>query len=107
MSKDSHEGHFKVLWPRAARQVKQKSLAPRLGTLEGKTIAQLWDYLFRGDKVFDALEEGIKARYPGARFVKWSEFGNMHGANEMELLAGLPQRFKELGVDAAISAIAA
>jgi hypothetical protein len=39
-----------------------ETLAPRLSTLEGKTVAQLWDFLFRGDQVFSALEEGLKAR---------------------------------------------
>ena len=28
------------------------------GAREGKTVAQLWDYLFRGDEVFDHLERG-------------------------------------------------
>jgi len=80
-----------------------RSLAPRLKTLEGKTVAQLWDFLFRGDQVFALIEEGLKARFPGVRFVSWREFGNTHGADEREVVARLPQRFKELGVDAAIS----
>ena len=42
-----------------------KPLAPRVDTLEGKTVAQLWDDLFRGDEVFALLEEGLKARFPG------------------------------------------
>lgn len=97
------DGRYDVVWPRSSRQVKRKQLAPRLRSLEGKTVAQLWDFLFQGDKVFDALEEGLKARYPGVKFVSWREFGNTHGKDERRIVAELPERFKALGVDAAIS----
>ena len=99
----SNDGHYDVVWPRAPRQMKAKKLAPRLDTLNGKTIAQLWDFIFSGDKVFEALEQGIRARYPDARFISWREFGNTHGGDERKILAGLPQRLKELGADAVIS----
>jgi hypothetical protein len=94
---------YNVVWPRSEQRQRREPLAPRLDTLNGKTVAQLWDYLFFGDKVFSALEEGLRKRYPEVRFVNWSEFGNTHSTNEHELLASLPRRFKELGVDAAIS----
>lgn len=97
------DGWYEVYWPRSPRQMQAKTLAPRLDTLNGKTIAQLWDYIFSGDKVFQALEDGIRARFPDVRFVGWREFGNTHGADERRILDGLPQRFKELGVDASIS----
>ena len=103
MSTAMHDGYYEVVWPRSPRRLQKKQLAPRLDTLAGKTIALLWDYLFQGDKVFDALEEGLKARYSGVRFVGWREFGNTHGKDERQLIADLPRRFKELGVDAAIS----
>jgi hypothetical protein len=83
--------------------VKRKSLAPRLSTLDGKTVAQLWDYVFRGDEVFEFLEQGLKARFPGVRFVNWREFGSTHGSDEREVVAALPQRLRERGVDAVIS----
>ena len=60
-----------VAWPRAARQMEFAPVAPRLDTLEGKTVAQLWDYLFRGNEVFDHLEAGLKERYPSIKFVTW------------------------------------
>ena len=99
------EQQYAVVWPRSPRQTQLKPLAKRLETLNGKTIAQLWDYLFRGDEVFAILEEGLKARYPDIRFVHWREFGSTHGAGDRELVASLPQRFREMGVDAVISAM--
>ena len=103
MSNMSNDGYYEVFWPRAPRQMRTKLLAPRLDSLEGKTVAQLWDYLFKGDEVFALLEESLKARFPGVRFVSWREFGSTHGGEERAALAALPQRFKEFGVDAVIS----
>jgi hypothetical protein len=101
-----NDGYYEVLWPRGPRQMQQRALAPRLPSLEGKVVAQLWDELFKGDLVFDLLEEELKRRFPGVRFVSWREFGSTHGGNEKEALAALPRRFKELGVDAVISGMA-
>ena len=106
MVEDMDDGHYEVYWPRAPRQMGVKPLAPRLETLEGKTVAQIWDFLFRGDEIFALLEEGLKARFPGVRFVSWKEFGSTHGGEEKQALAQLPRRFKELGVDAVISGMA-
>ena len=97
------EQQFEALWPRSPRQTRLRPLAPRLDSLNGKTVAQLWDFLFRGDEVFELLEEGLKKRYPGIRFVSWREFGSTHSPQEHQVLAALPGRFRELGVDAVIS----
>lgn len=95
-----NDGYHEAYWPRSARQMGLKPLARRLDTREGKTVAQRWDYLFRGDEVFALLEEGLKAAYPGVRFVNFREFGSTHSGDGKEVLAALPQRLKELGVDA-------
>ena len=104
---DRNDGYYEALWPRSPRQAKVKALAPRLDTLAGKTVAQVWDYVFRGNEVFEVLEEGLKARFPGVRFVSWREFGNTHGTNEREVVQALPARLRERGVDAVISGMAA
>ena len=103
MTKTNSDGYYEALWPRSPRQVGVKPLARRLDTLKGKTVAQLWDYVFRGDEVFALLEEGLQERYPGVRFISFKEFGSTHGSDEREVLASLPRKFKELGVDAVIS----
>ena len=107
MSKRSGgNGRYEVVWPCGERKQAQRPLARRLDTLNGKTIAQLWDFLFFGDEVFTVLEENLRAQFPRVKFVSWREFGSTHAVNEKELLASLPQRFKDLGVDAAISSMA-
>lgn len=102
----AENGQYSVVWPSGERKLKVRPLAERLDTLAGKTIAQLWDYLFAGDEVFAALEEELAKTYPDTKWISWREFGSTHAVNEKELLASLPQRFKELGVDAAISCMA-
>ena len=106
MSEPDHDGHFSVHWPRARRSQSRKALAPRLDTLAGKTVAFVWDYVFRGDEIFATLKTALQDRYPGVRFIDWSEFGNTHGADERKVLAELPQRLKALRADAVIAGVA-
>ena len=106
MSETTNDGYYEAYWPRSPRQQLTRKLAPRLDTLEGKTVAQLWDELFKGDVVFELLEEGLKKRYPQINFVSWREFGSTHGGNEKEALAALPQKLRHLGVDAVLSGMA-
>ena len=103
MTQPENDGYYEVLWPRSPRQQKVRALARRPDTLNGKTVAQVWDYLFKGDQIFELLEEGLKKRFPGVKFVSWKEFGSTAGKDEREVVAALPQRFRELGVDAVIS----
>ncbi len=100
-----NDGHYDVVWPRTALQIATKALAPRLDSLDGKTIAELWDYAYRGNDVYEWMEVALKARFPGVRFINWREFGCTHGKDEHAVLAALPQRLKDFGVDAAISAM--
>jgi hypothetical protein len=106
MSDKSNDGYYEACWPRSPRQQVMRKLAPRLESLEGKTVAQLWDELFKGDIVFELLEEGLKKRYPGIKFVSWREFGSTHGGHEKEALAALPQKLRDFGVDAVVSGMA-
>src|SRR6516162_4046418 len=99
------EASLKVVWPRG-RQVKTGAqLAKRLDTLDGKVVAELWDWVFKGDKMYSVWERELPKRYPGIKFVSWREFGEIHGANEHQVLAALPQKLKDFGVDAVITAV--
>ncbi|MBC2664159.1 hypothetical protein H7F51_01360 [Novosphingobium flavum] len=96
------ENRYDVVRPYGRSTSATVRLAKRLDTLEGKVVVQLWDRIFKGDIMFAALEAELPKRFPGIRFVSWKEFDNFHGAGEADLLASLPERFKELGVDAVI-----
>ena len=87
----------RVLWPRGRRTVTARPVAPRLETLAGKTIGQLWDDLFRGDEIFPVLEAALAQRFPGVRFVDYRTFGSTHGAEEHEVLERLSARMQQHG----------
>lgn len=98
---------YEVLWPLARKAKGAESTARGLGDLSGKTIAELWDYIFRGEVIYPMVRELLQARYPGIKFIPWSEFGNTHGPKQREIVAGLPDKLKTLKVDGVISGIGA
>jgi hypothetical protein len=96
-------GIYDAVWPRGERNATLTALAPRHKSLAGKKIALLWDYIFKGDVVMNELAARLKERFEGVEFVHWDEFGNIHGQNEREIVAGLGAKLKALNVDAALS----
>ena len=96
---------YEVVWPRGKMTEAVGKLAKRLDTLEGKVVAELWDWIFKGDVIFDVFEDELAKRYPGIKFVSWKEFGEIHGANEHEVLAALPEKLKQFNVDAVICGV--
>ena len=97
------EPHYDVVWPQSPRGVQRRRLAPRLGDLAGRRVAFLWDYLFRGDEIFPALRAELTARYPDIEIVGYDEFGNTHGGDEAEMIAGLPAGLAQRHIDAVVS----
>jgi len=83
--------------------VQQQRRAERLETLNGKRVAFLWDYLFRGDELFPVLAEQLQTRFTGLEIVDYTEFGNLHGADEKERVGRLPDDLRSRGVDAVVS----
>ena len=101
------EGQFEVLWPLSRRAVSGTKAAPRLPDLNGRTIAELWDVIFRGETIYPLVREYIKARFPDVKFVGYSEFGNFHGAREHEVSAAIPDKLRAHHADAVIDGIGA
>ncbi len=96
---------YKVVWPRGKRNVGIMSLAKRLDTLEGKTIGELWDWNFNGDKIFPMIEKELGKRFSGTKFVSYQVFGSTHGRREAEVLAALPDKLRQNGCQAVISGL--
>ena len=94
---------YDVVWPRSSKTVDVKPLAARLKSLDGTTVAFLWDHLFRGDEIWPVLSKELDARYPGMNFIGFEEFGSTHGDEEQKVLAELPAKLKALIVDAVVS----
>jgi hypothetical protein len=101
------EERHEVLWPLSSRTVKGTAAAPRVPDLNGKTVCELWDVIFRGETIYPLVREYITARFPRVRFVGYAEFGNIHGAREHGVTAALPDKLRAHGADAAIVGIGA
>ena len=97
------KGVYEVLWPLGKKTMETVHLAKRLDTLEGKTVCNLWDWVFHGDKIFPMIEKELAKRYPGIKFVSYEVFGPTHGGDEAKVLAALPDKLKQNNCDAVIS----
>jgi hypothetical protein len=101
------EPRYDVLSPLPRKAVKSTAAAPRVPDLNGKTVCELWDVIFRGETIYPLVREYIRARFPGVRFVGYEEFGNFHGAREAEVSAQIPERLRAHEADAVIVGIGA
>ena len=107
MSANSSEPKYEVVWPLGTSAYKTRAPNARIADLSGKVVGELWDYLFRGEEIFPILREELTKRFPGIRFVTYDVFGNVHGPQQRELVADVPQLLKQHGCNAVISAIGA
>lgn len=101
------EAVYDVVWPLGRPAYDTRSPNARITDLNNKVIGELWDYLFRGEELFPILRGKLKARFPGIRFVTYDVFGNVHGPQQRELVARVPELLKQHKVDVVISAIGA
>jgi hypothetical protein len=100
---------FDVVWPlaptrKAAAAVEQ---VERSDQMNGRRIGLLWDYLFRGDEIFQVVKQEVAARYADVTFIEPDVFGNLHGHDEDEVIARLPDVLRRSGVDSVIAAVGA
>ena len=96
---------FEALWPGGVNAVPAVAPAPRPADLSGKRIGFLWDYVFRGDEIFPVLERTLTEACKDIEIVGYDAFGSTFGGNEHETLAALPQRLKDLEIDAVVSGV--
>lgn len=98
----SHEPHYDVVWPRSPVGVQARRPAARLDRLDGRRIAFVWDYLFRGEEIFPILEQALTQRFPDLEVVGHDAVGNIHGSDEKSRVAQLPHVLANYRVDAVI-----
>ena len=97
------EHTYEVVWPSSPRGVQRRRRADRLDSLQGKRVAFLWDYVFRGDELFPVLERELTARFDDIEVLGYETFGNLHGADEKQRIGRLPDDLRSRGVDAVVS----
>lgn len=96
---------YEVVSPSSSMGVSSKPAAKRLADLEGRRVAFLWDHVFRGDELFPVLATELTNRFPTIEIVGYDEFGNTHGGDEVEMIAGLPTALTTRHIDAVVSAV--
>lgn len=98
---------FEVVSPLGAEAVAQRGIAPRLTDLNGKTIGELWNGMFKGDELFPVLRRLLTQRFPGLKIVPYTEFPHVYGgdnpAKQKALAAQLADLARQKGCDAVIS----
>ncbi|MDB5926413.1 MAG: hypothetical protein JWN13_5349 [Betaproteobacteria bacterium] len=96
-----------VVSPEGLEAVKHMDAAPRLDSLEGKTIGEIWNGVFKGDVTFPIIRALLKEKYPGIRIIPYTEFPHAPGtdnpARQRELAREIAARVREKGCHAVIS----
>lgn len=83
-------------------------MAPRLETLEGKRIGEIWNGGFRGDETFPLIERLLRERYPTVTFVPYPEFSlttiaSLHPEQKAATLARVRTELLAKGCDAVLA----
>lgn len=92
-----------VVWPLGKGASRPQPLAPRLDTLEDKTICGTYNGSFYFNQTWPLIQELLKKKYPGIKFVGWEEFGIITDKERGAVLNALPDKFKKYSCDAVIS----
>ncbi len=92
---------YAVVWPKSPRGVQGRSPAARLSSLNGKRVAFVWDYMFRGEELFPALEKHLQDGY-NVDVVGYDTFGNIHGPNEKSVVGELAITLRAHRIDAVV-----
>jgi hypothetical protein len=103
----STEPQFEGVWPLGRLTSKAMETGPRLSELDAAKIGFVWDYLYRGDEIFDILHSALARDYPGMRFGDYQDFGNIHGPEERRVVNELPDRLRSSGVDGLVVGVGA
>jgi hypothetical protein len=98
---------FEVLSPEGLDAVERQGPARRLDSLDGKTVCEIWNGVFKGDITFPIIRAQLQARYPGVRIVPYTEFPHAPASDNPARQRALAQEIaalvKEKGGDAVIS----
>jgi hypothetical protein len=101
-----NEPKYEVIWPLGRSTVKEIEARPRVSDFTSITIGHLSHGGFRDQEIRPIVEEVMKERYPGIKFVGPDEFGNIHGPRgSQQELAALPGNLGKYGIDAVITGI--
>lgn len=102
---------YSVVSPAGSPAVKASRPTRRLADLNGKTIAEVWNGVFKGDVVFPLVREALQRRYPGVSIIPYTEFHHLPGSDvpseQRALVTQLLARARTKGAHAVITGMGA
>ena len=98
---------FEVVSPAGGESIAQMPIAQRLEDLNGKTVAEIWNGVFKGDQSFPVLRRLLREKYPAIKIIPYTEFPHIYGGDNPPAKKKLAKQLAELalekGCDAVIS----
>ena len=96
-----------VVSPAGLEAVEAKLSSPRLDDLNGKTVGEIWNGVFKGDTTFPIIRKLLKDRYPRLNIIPYTEFPHTHvsdnATKQRERATLIANLAKEKGCDAMLS----
>lgn len=87
--------------------VRRAAVAPRRASLDGATVGEVWNGVFKGDVTFPLIRALLRERYPSIKVVAFNEFPHVPGtdnpAAQRERARHIAALAKEKGCDVVIS----
>jgi hypothetical protein len=107
MKRQSKEAVYKGVNPLGNRDVTILESAPRLDTLEGKTICEVGNTGYRSDEIFPFIREMLENKYPTVNIIPYTEMPrcdvkDLSVDTREKTIKALIASFKAKGCDAVI-----
>jgi hypothetical protein len=96
----AQEPVYRVLSPVGEDTVEMIKMAPRLDSLNNKTVCMVSNSSFKVNITMPALGEALKARFPGIKVVPYQEMQTAYSGSNYE---AMPGQYRDKGCQAIIS----
>lgn len=72
---------LQVVSPLGLEAVKSGGGAPRLADLDGRTVCEVWNGVFKGDVTFPIIRQALQRRFPRLRVIPYTAFPHAPGSD--------------------------
>ena len=72
---------IEVVSPTGIEVVKRRGVSPRVADLNGKTVAEVWNGVFKGDQTFPVIRRLLVQKFPSIKIIPFTEFPHMPGGD--------------------------
>jgi hypothetical protein len=70
-----------VVSPVGIEVVTRRGISPRVADLNGKTVAEVWNGVFKGDQTFPVIRRLLTQRFPSIQIIPYTAFPHMPGGD--------------------------